>query len=164
MKEEFEKFWESNSPYSNWYMSPFEAEGITFNCSEQYYMYKKALFFNDQKNAELILEEKTPRRQKKLGKDVANFNTELWDKHSFQIMYDVCKAKFTYDKELLEAFLATKPKIFQECSPYDKKWGSGLLKTDPRSDDRNQWLGDNMLGEVLTKLRDDLLVEKLIIS
>lgn len=44
-------------------------------------------------------------------------------------------------------------------SPYDTIWGVGLAAHDPRVEDPTQWRGTNWLGQVLTRLRDDLAVE-----
>lgn len=46
-----------------------------------------------------------------------------------------------------------------EASPYDTIWGIGLSEVDPRRMYPEEWLGTNWLGEVLTKLRDDLMEE-----
>jgi hypothetical protein len=43
-----------------------------------------------------------------------------------------------------------------EASPYDRIWGIGLGEEQARITPPEQWLGTNWLGEVLTKLRDDL--------
>jgi predicted NAD-dependent protein-ADP-ribosyltransferase YbiA (DUF1768 family) len=33
----------------------------------------------------------------------------------------------------------------------------GLAASDPRSEDPEQWRGQNLLGKILTRLRDELL-------
>ncbi len=43
-----------------------------------------------------------------------------------------------------------------EASPYDKIWGIGLSKDDPKAQQRSTWQGKNWLGETLTKVREDL--------
>ncbi|MFN7120329.1 MAG: hypothetical protein ACK4TA_26310 [Saprospiraceae bacterium] len=45
--KEFHFFWESDSPFSQWYECSFTAFGINFNTAEQYMMYQKALLFED---------------------------------------------------------------------------------------------------------------------
>jgi len=33
--------------FSNWFPSIFIADGVTYNCGEQYMMHQKAMWFND---------------------------------------------------------------------------------------------------------------------
>lgn len=44
-----------------------------------------------------------------------------------------------------------------EASPIDTIWGIGLSEKDRRAWDRETWRGQNLLGEILTKVRDKLL-------
>jgi len=43
-------------------------------------------------------------------------------------------------------------KTIVEASPYDKIWGIGLSKDDPRALDRSQWQGTNWLGEAIMRV------------
>jgi ribA/ribD-fused uncharacterized protein len=43
-----------------------------------------------------------------------------------------------------------------EASPLDKIWGIGLAANDPKAYDPCQWLGENLLGMVLERVRDHL--------
>ena len=52
------------SPFSNHFPSNFQIEGIEFNCCEQFYMYSKALHFNDKQQADNILKATDPVTQK----------------------------------------------------------------------------------------------------
>ena len=47
-----------------------------------------------------------------------------------------------------------------EASPVDRIWGIGLSEQDPRSRSRESWQGTNWLGEVLTQVRDDLMIQQ----
>lgn len=95
MKETFTFFWQSDSPFSQWYMSSFHLNGNRFNCAEQAMMYGKAMLFQDQEIAAKILAATHPREQKKLGRQVANFSTKKWEAHCKQIVYEANRAKFT---------------------------------------------------------------------
>ena len=49
-RENYEYFWKSHSPFSQWHPSKFVVDGKTYNCAEQYMMYHKArtIFFMSQ--------------------------------------------------------------------------------------------------------------------
>lgn len=55
MKQQFEFFWHTQSPFSQWHPSKFEVNGIVFSSAEQYMMYHKALLFRDKNVANKIL-------------------------------------------------------------------------------------------------------------
>lgn len=157
MKETFTFFWQSRSPFSQWYPSNFVLEGIRFYCAEQAMMYHKAILFGDKEIAQKILQAKEPREQKALGRKVKNFDKKRWDSMCKQIVYTANEAKFTQNEELLQILLATEGTTLVEASPVDTIWGIGLAADDPRALDRTKWRGTNWLGEVLTELREDIL-------
>lgn len=43
-----------------------------------------------------------------------------------------------------------------EASPYDGIWGIKMGVDDPEIRNPKAWKGENLLGEILTKLRDSL--------
>ena len=139
--------------FSNFAKVQFEYEGHTFFTTEQAFMWEKARFFNDEETADLVLKEHNPKKAKELGRQVKNFDPVMWDDISFQIMYNVNKPKWELWKA---ALLKTGDKILVEASPFDKIWGIGLGSNDPRIMDKDQWQGQNRLGDVLMKLRNDL--------
>lgn len=147
---------------SNWTSTPFVdvRTGTTYNCSEQYMMEKKALLFNDEQTAKLILLKKHPAEQKKLGRKVKNFNKEVWDEHARQIVYEGCFYKFTQNHDAYSYLIETSGYYLVEASPTDTVWGVGLGGYDPQIQDPSNWRGTNWLGQVLTCLREDLLLTK----
>lgn len=155
--EKFTFFWNYTSPFSNHHISKFHDDNnMEFNCVEQYMMYRKAILFNDINTANKIMKETYPPKLKKLGREVLNFNSAKWDKAKKGIVYQGCYYKFTQDENLKKALLLTKGTTLVEASPYDDIWGIKLSAEDPRAQDRRTWRGQNLLGEILTSLRDDL--------
>ena len=72
---------EENGFLSNWYLSDFSINGISFTSMEQYMMYQKAVCFQDENIAEQIL----------ATKDVAKIK-EIYDvAKDFAPEYDVKK-------------------------------------------------------------------------
>ena len=147
-------FYSSSHPFSNWYACPFVHEGKQYNCSEQYMMYKKAMLFGDHEVADMIMEQNSPRKQKFLGRQVRGYVDEVWMGKCQDIMVPGLVSKFMQDTYSLNCMLETGDSIIVEASPYDKIWGIGMTKDDPRATDPAQWEGKNLLGIVLMKARD----------
>lgn len=156
MAEQFTFFW--NGPFSQWYLSDFTVNDITFNCAEQYMMYEKAMLFEDYDIAVKILETDAPWEQKALGRMVSDFDLDQWNEVARDIVFAGNVAKFTQNNQLKEILLKTKGTTLVEASPHDKIWGIGLKQNDPKALNRETWRGSNWLGEVLTKVRDSNLL------
>jgi len=150
-------FFTEASPFSQWYRCGFEVDGHAFTCAEQYMMYGKAQLFADAAVAAEILAADHPRQHKALGRKVKGFDDHVWKREREAIVRAGNHAKFTQNPALLELLLATRGTVLVEASPYDKIWGIGLAASDPRAADATKWKGQNLLGKILTALRDDLL-------
>lgn len=153
-------FFTEKSPFSQWYRCRFVVDGQAYNCAEQYMMHGKAVLFGDDEMARKILEADHPRTQKALGRKVKNFDAAVWEREHLRIVKDGNRAKFTQNADLLEKLLATKGTTLVEASPYDRIWGIGLGADNPRAKDPAQWRGKNLLGQILTELRDELLAAR----
>ncbi len=149
-------FFTEASPFSQWFPSAFRVGDHTFNCAEQYMMYGKAVLFGDADTAAKILAADHPRAHKALGRQVMGFDPGIWNREREGIVKAGNRAKFTQHPALLEQLLATRGTTLVEASPYDKIWGIGLAASDPRALDPAQWKGQNLLGKILTELRDEL--------
>ena len=127
--------------------------GVTYNCCEQYMMYKNAALFKDSEVAEQILVELEPGKQQQLGRQVSGFNPQVWDAHKVGIVWYANYLKFTQHEDLRERLLTTGDKILAEASPYDLVWGIGFGAQDDRALDQTNWRGQNLLGQVLMLVR-----------
>jgi len=141
--------------FSNFAHAEFVFDGQKFYTSEQCFMWKKAKLFGDEQTAAKILRAKTPKEQKQLGREVKGFNERIWTKHKVQCMYEACYAKFSQNPHLKEKLLQTGEAILIEASPNDKIWGIGARESEHVKDPRN-WKGENLLGLILMKVRQDL--------
>ncbi len=149
-------FFTEASPFSQWFRCSFTDGGNTFTCAEQFMMHGKAVLFADAEVAEKILSAAHPREHKALGRKVKPFDDRVWKRSREEIVLAGNRAKFTQNPELKELLLATKGTELVEASPYDKIWGIGLSASDPRAQDPAQWKGSNLLGRILTQLREEL--------
>ncbi|MCR5531590.1 MAG: NADAR domain-containing protein [Lachnospiraceae bacterium] len=145
-----------NGYLSNWFISPFTYAGRRYFSCEQYLMEQKALTFGDDEIAEKIMKSRNLSEIKRLGKQVARYNENLWKTIRPQVMRRGLRAKFQQNPELLLQLLGTGSAILCECAPRDAIWGIGLAADDPRSDDTKEWRGRNLLGRALMRVREDM--------
>ena len=122
---------------------PFEYKGMKFTNSESAFHSQKCLARSKE------FEGLRPKESKQLGRQVPL--RPDWNDVRVQIMYDVCYAKFSQDKNLKRRLLATGDEYLQEGNFHgDFYWGRIYNK------EKGEWVGKNNLGKVLMKLREDL--------
>lgn len=147
-------FW--GSIFSNFFNTSFTYKGLTFNSSEQAFMWEKAHHFGDTATCMKILNTTNPKEAKALGRSVKPFRPEEWDKVSYGYMLAVVTAKFSQNEKLKSELLKHKDKIFVEASPFDIIYGVGLREDDPLILNEANWKGQNRLGKVLNEVIDIL--------
>ena len=64
--------------------------------------------------------------------------------------------QFSQNADLRKTFLATHPRTLVEAAPRDRLWGIGLGAFNPKARNRSQWRGRNLLGQILTEVREEL--------
>lgn len=145
------------TPLSNWWKSPdIPYDNHTFKSSESLFMYIKAKTFGDIEIANQ-LPGATHAEAKKLGRKVRGFDHRIWEKERENAMYVALKAKFSVDKDFRDTLMAEeyRNKTFVEASPYDNIWGIKISITQAYEGEK--WNGINLLGKLLTQLRDEEL-------
>ena len=162
-KEDFVFFWGhrkgkkiGKTCFSQWYEIDFEVDGHRYNCAEQYMMAQKALVFKDYEILGKILNSTDPAQIKQLGREVKDFDPEIWNERKFAIVVKGNLAKFSQNEELKKFLLSTGDKIIVEASPYDQIWGIGLKDSAPGIENPKNWKGQNLLGFALMEVRDIL--------
>lgn len=151
---EFEFFWKG--PFSQWDRTGFTVAGVYYNTAEHWMMAQKAIIFNDSEALERIIKAKHPKEAKDLGRKVKGFNEGVWNKYRYASVLSGNKYKFTQNKEYHDILMATGDKVLVEASPVDTIWGIGLAEEDNNANNPLKWKGLNLLGFVLTDLREQL--------
>lgn len=141
---------------SNWYEAPFYVDYVKYVSSEQYFMTKKAIYFQDWDIWAQMMKTDDPAEVKALGRKVKNFNPIDWDMVCEQIMYRGCFEKFNQNADIQKSLLKLSHKKFVEASPYDRIWGIGLGENDTQIFDEKNWKGKNLLGKVLDRVAKEL--------
>jgi ribA/ribD-fused uncharacterized protein len=139
-----------------WEGHPFEVNGIRYATAEHFMMAEKARLFHDEKILAAILEAPTPATAKALGREVANFDYQIWLPHRCDIVIRANIAKFGQHEDLRQFLLQTGDRILAEASPTDRVWGIGLADDDPDAQRPQNWKGLNLLGFALMSARHQL--------
>lgn len=143
-------------PFSQWYPSPFEDDGIHFCCCEQAMMYRKAELFHDPASMERIMATESPREHKRLGRLVRNFDAKTWAQHNRDIVLRNNLLKFDSSNFFRDLILSSGDLTFVEASPYDTLYGIGRGLDWHSLSDPATWRGRNLLGQILTETRNIL--------
>lgn len=185
INEDYTFFWKTKSPFSQWFKSDFiattcliiglgsgqeykikkndligeyfQSETHTYSSMEQFMMFHKAIIFLDLESAKEVMNTNNVREIKELGRQVKNFDEEIWQFYRSKVVYEGNKAKFSQNEELKRALIATKGTTLVEAAYNDSIWGIGLSEDDPKSRNRKTWKGKNLLGEILTILREEII-------
>ena len=125
---------------SNFHICNVEVDGILYGSSEAAYMAQKT----DDHDIKMKFASITvPREAKKLGRKIDLIPN--WDSKKLQAMLKVNYAKYTQNPELRKLLIETGDKILIEENYWnDVYWGVCSGK------------GENMLGKVLMKIRDEI--------
>lgn len=172
-KLKFICFWHEGKEYPNhvfsqWYEGKhFSVNGRSYFTAEQYMMSEKALLFQDLYRYALIMQEKSPKACKNLGREVQGFEPATWSASLREIIFHGNLGKFQADIELVAALLNTENAVLIEASPYDGIYGAGLQESDLLNSDGTlkvlpqNWVNSpngvqaqNHLGFVLMGIRD----------
>ena len=156
----FHREYEENGCFCNWYPAEFDYAGRHYLHSEQFMMYQKVMMFGQTELGEEIMRTPDPEQCKILGREFFDgFDAALWKKTRFTVVKRGIRAKFSQNPQMMEVLLATGNAILAECSPRDKDWGILLSTSDPEVQDITKWRGENLLGQVLMEVREELREE-----
>lgn len=147
----------TKTSFSQWWRSSFSINIDTYCCMEQYMMAEKARLFKDVETLEKIMRSNNPKEIKVLGRQVRNFDENIWKKNRYSIILNGNYAKFMQNEDLRLFLISTKDSILVEASPYDKIWGIGMSANNENIENPLLWRGLNLLGFALMEVRDELI-------
>ena len=151
------RFFGELNPLSNLYQSYFAIDNQWYHCTEQFIQEKKAIYFNDNCTVLKIMAADTALECKQLARNIRNYDVTKWNAVAGELCYDGILEKFNQNPHLNKVLQSTGDKVLAE-SCYDKKWGTGIplyLNDALRSD---LWIGENLLGKLLTTVREILCI------
>ncbi len=149
-------FW--GGSFSQWFKSPFEVDGVEYVTAEQYMMAMKAKTFEGNEDIlEKIMSTGNAKKQKALGRQVRNFDTDEWNEVSMGHVVTANIAKFSQSESLLAELIESGDRELVEASPHDTIWGIGLHWNDDAVLDKEKWRGENKLGKAIMTARETIL-------
>lgn len=126
--------------FSNFYPSKITIDGTEWLTVEHYFQAMKSTSESDRENVRVA---STPGQAKKLGRSLPL--REDWEQVKTEIMLKGLRAKFKQHHPFRETLLKSGDRLIYEDSPYDRVWGTGVLKSVGK--------GQNLLGQALMKVR-----------
>lgn len=147
---------EENGYLSNWTLCQFNVDGVEYSSLEQYMMAEKARCFYDKLTLAKIMSTNNVALIKKLGRQVTNYDNQIWDGLRQLIVYEGLLAKFSQNADFKAKLLVTKQAVLVECAVNDRIWANGLSLQDPNRNDPSKWLGRNLMGYTLMQVRKKL--------
>ena len=134
-----DEFKEKYSFLSNFYIAPVAYNGLTFQSSEAAYQAQKTLNEGQRRKFTKL----APNKAKAKGRNV--ILRDDWEEVKDQIMYEICLAKFSQNKDLKEKLLNTgNEELIEGNTWHDTYWGVCNRR------------GKNKLGKILMKVREVL--------
>jgi len=127
---------------SNFYPAAVYYEEIRYPSSEHAFQAAKT---KDIKIRKFIAASETAKQAKARGRAVRL--RPNWDRIKFQVMYDICFNKFCSNASLLDRLLKTEGKELIEGNT----WGDRIWGVDEYG------VGENWLGKILMKIRDEIM-------
>ena len=130
---------------SNFYSAPVTYDGITYQNNEAAFHSAKILSGREQ------FANLDPSSAKKLGRSVKL--REDWEEVKDDIMYEICKSKFSQNLNLGKKLLATGDEYLEEGTTgwHDNYWGNC------ECDKCKNIEGKNTLGKILMRIREELI-------
>ncbi|MFI5568285.1 NADAR family protein [Streptomyces sp. NPDC051740] len=138
---------------SQWWPSPFTADGVEYATAEHWMMAAKARLFGDPEGERRVLAAGHPSEAKEAGRLVRGFDEETWRRERFGIVVEGSVHKFAAHDDLRTFLLGTGERVLVEASPVDRVWGIGLAAGDEGASDPGRWRGPNLLGFALMEAR-----------
>jgi len=127
---------------SNFWQCMILFEDHFYSSAEQIYVTYK---LKDKSSRDLVRAIHDPGKAKRFGR--IHTMREDWDDIKYATMYNIVKAKFDQNPNLMEMLIATKPKIIIGGNTWgDRYWGQCPLGT-----------GENNLGKILMTVRDSII-------
>ena len=148
-ENEISAFRGSHDFLSNFYAADVEFEGAEYPTIEHAFQAAKSLDFGQRR---AIKNAKSASEAKRMGRKIKR--REDWFDVSLNVMESLVRQKFTRYPELKNKLLETGDAILIEGNNWNDRFYGAVYDTN-----RNEWMGENHLGKILMKVREELKQE-----
>eukprot|EP01059_Diplonema_ambulator_P022738 TRINITY_DN38075_c0_g1_i1.p1 TRINITY_DN38075_c0_g1~~TRINITY_DN38075_c0_g1_i1.p1 ORF type:complete len:182 (+),score=69.00 TRINITY_DN38075_c0_g1_i1:50-547(+) len=143
--------------FSNFSAHPVRIDDVVYATTEHYFQAMK--FVGSEADMEEVKGAVSPMEAAKMGRDRKRPLRKDWEVVKDDVMRKALEAKFEQHAECWEMLKGTKGLFLVEHTANDKYWADGgSTAWDPSTPEQN--LGKNMLGILLTQLRDRRISEE----
>ena len=132
---------------------------MEFKSAEHIYQYEKCSTLVNNTLAKKVMETNTAAEAKMLVKfnlSVDELDLNVWNSVNIEIMESILKAKAESYPLFKSALLESGDSLLVEATS-DRFWGCGMSPSNVKNTQKNFFKGENKLGELLMKLRSDLV-------
>ena len=136
----------------------FRLNGTNFTSVAQYLLQQKALYCQMREVAEVVVQVNEPSQLIISEEDL--MSTREWKKTRADLVRRAYTEQLKQNPDLKQKLFNTAGTDLAFASVEDLVMGIGLKGSDPRARDRKNWLGDNVLGEMISQVRDELLQQE----
>lgn len=151
---------------TQWSNHGFHHDGVYYKTAEHWMMAKKANVFDPSgKTTKKVIRAATARDAKNIARTAATFPQphmwDAWNAMKENVVYQGNYLKFKAHEDELQKLLKTKPAKLVEATRSDNIWGAGLEASEIIDGSHNFYSlnGQNLLGQVLMRVRHELGVE-----
>ena len=142
---------EENGALADNWLADIVVDGVEYSSAIQAYYAMKATRLGREDIRVKIMDTRSTKRVRKYAESLTA-ETEEWLKEREAVLFKIQLAKFEQHAELAKVLDKTGDNKLVYANALEKELGIGLAPTDPRLDE-GRWLGKNVLGEVLVKVR-----------
>eukprot|EP00928_Gymnodinium_smaydae_P064839 TRINITY_DN48098_c0_g1_i1.p1 TRINITY_DN48098_c0_g1~~TRINITY_DN48098_c0_g1_i1.p1 ORF type:complete len:247 (-),score=62.92 TRINITY_DN48098_c0_g1_i1:90-785(-) len=130
-----------------------EDRNVSCEFSEKAIMLCKAAAMGDRRSYDSIRKCTSPSRAKSLGRSVAPFDNNVWDRVVCSVAFEIVYQKFSKTPSIRGVLLGTGDRLIAEATRNDRNWGIGIDVGDARVLQPSMWQGYNILGWALMEAR-----------
>lgn len=143
--------------FCNFYNCDIKVNNEEFISTESAYQWLKCIILNRPDVAENV-KKATSSKQAKQVVEESNIELANWNLSRDECMHKVLNAKLESCKEFRTALINSGEKCIAEATS-DTYWGCGLAPNIAKNTKKENFPGKNVLGQILMKMRDNIILE-----